>query len=250
MKCAAAYLADDRPFGYHVNHMKKILIAAPLLTLALFGWGCRKPVKTEPIPNAVAPSNAPAPNTEPTPQGISRDVLYARQVLRNLSEARAFRAAMVVPSAGGIINTNLDYNRASGLIGRITIPTSDGPQTAELYANEGDIWFKQGTSSWIDVSNTAEGKNFNAIFQKAFGYQGQYQSTVAENAQLISKDEDANAGCTRHAFTQITNTGAAQKFTLCVKQDIPVYLTIDGPYGQIEIRYRDVNGNVEVKKPV
>lgn len=231
--------------------MNRTLLAAPLLALALFGFGCRKPDATQPpVPNAATPSNLPTPASEATPQGVSRDVLYARQVLRNLSESRAFRAAMVVPSANGVINTNLDYNRLTGLIGRVTIPTADGPQTAELYANEGEIWFKQGTSTWVDVSNTNEGKNFNAIFQSAFGYQGQFQSTVADNARLLSKDEDQNAGCTRHAFTQTVNTGAEQRFTLCVKQDIPVYLTIEGPYGQIEIQYRDVNGSVIVQKPV
>ncbi|MCK9361272.1 hypothetical protein M0Q28_03505 [Patescibacteria group bacterium] len=234
--------------------MKKSILLASFIGLSLFGFGCRKPEPTQPqVPNAVAPINGvtQTPGTAtPVEPGISRDVLYARQVLRNLSQATAFRASMVVPSAGGIINTVLDYNRVNGLIGRVTLPTDAGPQTAELFANDTEIWFREGTSTWQNLSNTEEGQSFKNIFQNAFGYQGQYQSTVADNAKLVSKDEDTSANCTRHAFTQTLNTGSEQHFTLCVARDLPVYLTIEGPFGQIEVRYRDVNGNVEVKKPV
>lgn len=234
--------------------MKRSYLLLPLLALSLFGFGCKK-TETPPVPNAVAPIDGAAaaqtPTTdEKTNPGVSRDILYARQVLRNLSQASAFRASMVVPSAGGIINTVLDYNRINGLLGKVTIPTDVGPQTAELFANETEIWFREGTSTWQNLSNTEEGKNFKAIFQNAFGYQGQYQSTVADNAKLLSKDEDTSVNCTRHAFTQVLDTGSEQKFTLCIARDLPVYLTIDGPFGQIEVRYRDVNGKVDVQKPV
>ncbi len=234
--------------------MKRSLLLLPLLGLALVGFGCRQPETSPQVPNAVTPINGgntqtPTANA-PTDAGISRDVLYARQVLRNLNQASAFRASMVVPSAGGIINTVLDYNRLNGLIGRVTVPTDSGPQTAELYANDTEIWFRDGTSTWQDLSNTEEGRSFKAVFQNAFGYQGQYQSTVADNARLLSKEEDTSANCTRHAFIQTLNTGSEQRFTLCAAGDLPVYLTIEGPFGQIEVRYKDVNGNVEVKKPV
>jgi hypothetical protein len=233
--------------------MKKSILAASLLSLALLGFGCKQPETQPQVPNAVAPvdgsGSTQAPTSQPAP-GVSRDVLYARQVLRNLSQANTFRAAMVVPSAGGIINTTLDYNRANGLIGKVTLPTTAGPQTAELYANDTEIWFRDGTSTWQNLSNTEEGQDFRTIFQNAFGYQSQYQSTVSDTAKLTSKDEDTSANCTRHAFTQTVVTGAEQRFTLCIAADLPVYLTIEGPYGQIEVRYRDVNGNVEVKKPI
>lgn len=235
--------------------MKRSRLLLPLLALSLFGFGCKK-TETPPVPNAVAPIDGASAaqtsaKTEPAANpGVSRDVLYARQVLRNLSQAATFRASMVVPSAGGIINTTLDYSRADGLMGKVAIPTDAGSQTAELFANDTEIWFREGTSTWQDLSNSEEGKNFKAIFQNAFGYQGQYQSTVADNAKLLSKDEDTSANCTRHAFTQTLDTGSEQKFTLCIARDLPVYLTIDGPFGQIEVRYRDVNGKVDVKKPV
>lgn len=234
--------------------MKRHAYLLPLLAIALFGLGCKSPERQgEPVPNATAPNGsgeaASGQQAEP-PQGVSRDVIYARQVLRNLNEARSFRVAMLVPSAAGVINTTLDYNRVNGLIGKVTVPTDQGAQTAELYANENEIWFKDGASGWTDLSNTEEGRSFNAIFQNAFGYQSQYQSTISDTATLLSKDQDPNAGCTRYAFHQTANTGSEQTFTLCVTADLPVYLTINGPFGQIEIRYRDVNGNVDVKKPV
>lgn len=232
--------------------MKKSILAASLLTLALLGFGCKKPDPQPTVPNAAVPADnsaaVPTPN-QPAP-GISRDVIYARQVLRNLSQASSFRASMVVPSAGGIINTTLDYSRANGLIGKVTLPTNAGPQTAELYATDAEIWFREGTSTWQNLSNTEEGQGFRTIFQNAFGYQSQYQSTVSDTAKLTAKDEDTSANCTRHAFIQTVGTGTEQRFTLCIAADLPVYLTIEGPYGQIEVRYRDVNGNVEVKKPV
>ncbi len=233
--------------------MTKRALILPLLALALFGFGCKKQDRQgEPVPNASAPveSGVSADGQSAAPQGVSRDVIYARQVLRNLNEARSFRVAMLVPSAAGVINTTLDYNRTTGLIGKVTIPASDGTQTAELYANQDEIWFKDGENGWTDLSNTEEGRAFNAIFQNAFGYQSQYQSTISDTATLLSKETDPNVGCTRYAFRQTSNNGSEQTFTLCASADLPVYLTINGPFGQIEIRYRDVNGNVVVQKPV
>ena len=231
--------------------MKRLSYLLPVLAIALFGLGCKSPErKGEPVPNAAAPSGLPTPDADLPPQGVSRDVIYARQVLRNLNDAKSFRVAMLVPSAAGVINTTLDYNRVNGLLGKVTVPTDQGAQTAALYANQNEIWFKDGESGWKDLSDTEEGRNFNAIFQNAFGYQSQYQSTISDTATLLSKEQDPNVGCTRYAFRQSSNNGSEQTFTLCVTADLPVYLTINGPFGQIEIRYRDVNGNVDVQKPV
>jgi hypothetical protein len=234
--------------------MKRPLLIVPLLVLSLFGFGCKKeepaPVNP-PVPNAEAPTATSVPVTAPVNVGVSRDVLYARQVLRNLSEANAFRASMVVPTANGIVTTNLDYNRMSGILGTIQIPTADGgKQTADLFASDSEIWFRQGTSTWQNLTNTPDGKNFQTVFQNAFNYQDRYQSTVADTATLTSKTDDASEGCSRYAFTQPTENGGTQTFTLCVTADLPVYLTIDGPFGQIEVHYKDVNGAVDVKKPV
>ncbi len=234
--------------------MKRTSYFLPLLAIALLGLGCKSPERQDqPVPNAIAPGEsgeAPNDGQATPPQGVSRDVIYARQVLRNLNDARSFRVAMLVPSAAGVINTTLDYDRINGLLGKVTVPTDQGAQVAELYANQNEIWFKDGENGWTDLSNTQEGQSFNTIFQNAFGYQSQYQSTIADTATLLSKEQDPNVGCTRYAFRQTANTGSEQTFTLCVTADLPVYLTINGPFGQIEIRYRDINGNVEVQKPV
>ncbi len=230
--------------------MKRLALLVPLLALALAGFGCKQEEpKPATVPNAVTPT-ADTKVTQETPQGVSRDVLYARQVLRNLSQAKAFRAGMIVPSASGRITTNLDFNRDIGMSGRIELPTTQGIQTADIYATEKEIWYRNGTSSWSDLSQTQDGKNFQAVFQNAFSYSNQYQSTVSDTATLIAKTEDPSAGCQRYAFSQTLNDGTKQNFTLCISQDLPVYLTIDGPFGQIEVRYRDINGNVIVKRPV
>jgi hypothetical protein len=234
--------------------MKKITYLAPLIILAAFGFGCKSTTApTPPVPNAVAPVGQPASTavTNPAPAGVSRDVLYARQVLRNLSQAKTFRATMSVPTAGGQVATSLDYSRDNGIYGTIQIPNAaGGTQSANLFADDKEIWFRQGTSTWQNLTNTTDGKNFQAVFQNAFNYQDRYQSTVSDTATLTSKTDDPSAGCSRYAFTQSTDNGGAQTFTLCVSQDLPVYLTIDGPFGQIEVRYRDVNGKVDVKRPV
>ena len=236
--------------------MKRVYLVAPLLAVALFGFGCKSTDKpSDQVPNAVSPvdsgAKASVPVVNPTPVGVSPDVLYARQVLRNLSQANTFRASMIVPTATGRVSTNLDYNRDGGLYGSIEIPGENGTtQSANLFANDTEIYFRQGTSSWQNLSNTEDGKNFQAVFQNAFNYQNRYQSTVADTATLTSKTDDPAAGCSRYAFTQPTGNGGTQTFTLCVKADLPVYLTIDGPFGQIEVRYRDINGKVDVKRPV
>jgi hypothetical protein len=229
-------------------------LIVPLLLIAVFGFGCKKAEPTPatpPVPNAEAPTATSVPVTAPVNVGVSRDVLYARQVLRNLSEANAFRASMVVPTANGIVTTSLDYSRANGILGTIQVPTADGgKQSADLFANDAEIWFRQGTSTWQNLTNTPEGKNFQTVFQNAFNYQDRYQSTVADTATLTSKTDDASAGCSRYAFAQTSENGGTQTFTLCVTADLPVYLTIDGPFGQIEVHYKDVNGTVDVKRPV
>ncbi|MEI7512648.1 MAG: hypothetical protein WCK01_04290 [Candidatus Uhrbacteria bacterium] len=236
--------------------MKRTFLIAPLLTIALFGFGCKSTEAPAPqIPNAVVPNDSapvsvPVP-TSTTPVGVSPDVLYARQVLRNLSQANSFRASMKVPTANGRVATNLEYSRTGGLSGSIEIPGDNGAtQTANLFANDSEIWFRQGTTTWQNLSNTEDGKNFQAVFQNAFNYQNRYQSTVADTATLTSKTDDPVEACSRYAFNQPTGNGGTQTFTLCVKADLPVYLTIDGPFGQIEVHYRDINGNVEVKRPV
>jgi hypothetical protein len=235
--------------------MKRSLLLGSLLALALTGFGCKsteQPASNQPaVPNAAATDTGSVAVSAPAANGVSRDVLYARQVLRNLSQANSFRASMTVPTASGPVSTNLDYNRTTGLSGTIQIPDgAGGKQSADLYVNDKEIWFRQGTSSWQNLTNTEDGQNFRAVFQNAFNYQDRYQSTVADTASLTSKTDDPSAGCTRYAFTQPTNNGGTQTFTLCVSADLPVYLTIDGPFGQIEVHYRDVNGKVDVKKPV
>jgi hypothetical protein len=228
----------------------KYALIFPLLALTILGIGCKKAEAPSDSNSPTSPVDTTINDQAEAPTGVSRDVLYARQVLRNLNQAKSFRAAMIVPAAAGTINTTLDYDRVNGLMGKVTLPTDGGQQVAELYANDSEIWFKDGDNGWTDLSNTEEGKTFNAIFQNAFGYQSQYQSTISDTATLLSKDQDPNANCTRYAFQQSANNNSEQNFTLCVSADLPVYLTINGPFGQIEIRYRDVNGNVEVKKPI
>ncbi len=232
--------------------MKRSLLLAPLLVLALTGFGCKKAEPAQaPVPNAAAPVNSANPAVPEAAAGVSRDVLYARQVLRNLSQAKSFHASLIVPSASGRINTTLDFNRLTGMLGRIDVTATDGAtQTAQLFASEAEIWFRQGTSTWVDLTKTDDGKRFQAVFANAFSYSDQYQSTVSDTAALVAKTEDRAAGCQRQAFTQKLNDGSTQAFTLCVKQDLPVYLTIDGPFGQIEVHYKDINGSVEVKRPV
>ncbi|HVM90702.1 MAG TPA: hypothetical protein VMU11_02295, partial [Verrucomicrobiae bacterium] len=119
----------------------RLPLLLPLAALAIFGFGCKStpttPV-TEPVPNAVAPvAPTSVAVTPPANAGVSRDVLYARQVLRNLSQANAFRANMLVPTASGLVSTSLDYNRLSGISGTIKVPDANGgTQTADLYASD------------------------------------------------------------------------------------------------------------------
>ncbi len=237
----------------------KRLIPSLVLTgaLALTGFGCRPPNAQQ----AAAPSTVSGTPTPSTPtfdpnapwpkdsEGPSAEGLIARQALRNLAIAKTYRADMEVPTTQGTVKASADVNKDQGILGRLEVPTPQGQLISEVYISGQVILFRQGTTTWSDISKTPDGTSLSNLFQNALAPNGTDVSAIVANSARTVDISDDPQGCKRYTLTQVADDGQRFPYRICIKNDLPVYLTLATGAGNMTISYKDINGAVEVKKP-
>jgi hypothetical protein len=218
------------------------------------GLGCRPPglrntnpqvVQTKPETKPFDPNAPRAPDSEgPSPEG-----LIARQALQNLANAKTYRAVMIIPTPSGTVKANADVNRDQGIMGHLEVPAPQGILSSSIYIAGPTILFREGTQSWSDISTTEDGRRLVNLFQNALAPNGtDVTRIVSDNTRTIEKKEDAS-GCMLYTLSQVDSEAQRIPFQICVRNDIPSYLTLQTSAGLLTITYSDVNGAVEVKHP-
>ncbi len=230
-------------------------------SIALLGFGCRPPATPEPI----AIQNAPIATEEvavPTPtdsntnephvidqEGPSAEGLIARQALKNLSLAKTYRTTMTVPTANGIMKTSASINRDQGMLGRLEIPTGQEVKSAEIYIANNVILFRENNGSWNDISTTEEGKQFTSLFSNVLTPNSPDTSLViSDNARTVEIKDDPS-GCKLYVLSQVNEAGERVPYNICIKNDIPTYVSIQTAVGILTTTYTDINGSVDIQRP-
>ncbi|MCE9585807.1 hypothetical protein K8R04_00625 [Candidatus Uhrbacteria bacterium] len=231
-------------------------IAILTISLALFGFGCRRPgsdvpTNTQVVPVVKEPVKAFDPNA-PRPvdsEGPSTEGLLARQALKNLSTAKTYRTTMIIPTASGTVKASADVNREQGIMGRLEVPSAQGALSSEIFISNGTVLFRQNTSTWSDISKTEEGRQFTTLFENALAPDGTDVSRiVSDNTRTVEVKEDAT-GCTLYTLSQVNESGKRIPYQICLRNDLPSYLSIQTAAGVLTVTYTDVNGQVVVKRP-
>ena len=239
----------------NVRH-RSFPIAILVLSLALVGFGCRRPgvntaSNTQVIPVKTETVTPFDPNT-PRPvdqQGPSPEGLLARQALKNLSIAKTYRTTMIIPTASGTVKASADVNREQGVMGRLEIPNAQGMLSSDIYISGETIFFRQNTSTWTDISKTEEGKQFTTLFQNAIApNEADISLIVSDNTRTIEIKEDAS-GCKLYVLNQVDETGTRVPYQICIRNDLPSYISIQTAAGILTTTYTDINGLVEIKRP-
>ncbi|MSR85068.1 hypothetical protein EXS71_01335 [Candidatus Uhrbacteria bacterium] len=240
--------------------MKKslTLLAAFIFGLTLFGFGCKKDTAMnkasinsfdQPATTSTQPIKKPTTPTQPTPAAPapSSDILYLKQVMKNLLQVRSFRASMSVPSTDGTLTGEIEFVRQGGLHGTLNLP---GQITSEVYLLGQDIFFRTGTSTWINLSAKPEGKKAAELFQSAFSLNADETSIPISNSARVLGISDDPQGCKLYTITQSKSDGSGpQQSQICVKNDLPVYLKAPGDQGIVQVSYRDFNTDIKLNPP-
>jgi|SRR5688572_23247182 len=240
----------------NVRH-RSFPVAFLVLSMALVGFGCRRPGtdvnsgNTQVIPTKTETAkpfdpNAPRPVDQ---EGPSPEGLLARQALRNLAAAKTYRTTMIIPTASGTMKASADVNREQGIMGKLEVPSAQGTLSSEIYISGETVFFRQNTTTWTNISNTDEGRQFTRLFENALAPNGTDVSRiVADNTRTIETKEDAT-GCTLYVLSQVNAEGKRIPYKICLRNDIPSYLSLNTSAGILTVSYTDVNGPVTVTRP-
>ena len=244
--------------------MRFASIGMVLGTVALFGFGCKSPEEklAERIRNAeqiqeVAEGTEtdsedrefdPNYEVDDTPNP-SPQILYLREVMRNLGRAETFRAKVDVPVQGGEADISVDFNNAVGLYGRMRIDIDGELTITDVFLSGDQIHFRSNTSTWTNISDTEDGRVLQAMFQRATLPSLGAESFVSEYAQMEEQTNDSS-GCELYAFKQYNELRArVELYQICVEDNFPKYIITESPFGQQRIDYSDINAFVDVQHP-
>jgi hypothetical protein len=208
------------------------------------------PAATDALPQAattlfpaVQPPTKSADQTKTLPTlfvpPVSQDVLYLRQVFTRFSKTRSFRADLRIPTDAGQAAGQVTFVRDQGLYGILDLPQDI---KAEVLMRQGQIFFRAGTSSWINLSDQPEGKQMLELFQKSLAIDETAVGYLPDHAVVTAIINDPE-GCRLYTVDQ-SETVAPHLVGICVKNEMPVRLTAETDNGPIEVRYRDFNANL------
>lgn len=235
----------------------RLPIVVGALSLALLGFGCRRPEPTPVPPLPLARDSQPSmtneadiqePRTPDTERPTPHEVKLMREALANLTKLTSFRATVAIPTGEQkVIRGDLEVNREGGWHGTLTVP---GTPVSELYVFGSDVYVKNGTSSWTNVGLTGESARLATFFSSALAGDTEQGPaiTILDSAKILSTTDDPS-GCLLYAFSQGAADGSTITARICVADKLPTLIAVDTPTGPIEIRYRDFNQEINLWPP-
>lgn len=245
-----------------------------IVFLTLTGFGCKKPKPLTLAPGEQPPSwlqknlanNQPKKTDEapssldpryvewlkgkrtPLNETVPRQVLYLQQVMRNFSLAESFRARLSIPMEDRLVTGEVEYKKDRGMHGTLY---SQGTPSLETFVIRDKVFAKSGaTSTWLNLSHTDEGREAAALLKNAFRFSPaeEKENAISEHAKVLQVSEDPN-GCTNYQVTQYGMASEGKSLFICVKNDLPVLITLIAPEGKTEIAYRDFGQDIPLNPP-
>lgn len=243
--------------------MRPIALFVPLALLSLWGFGCKEPgYNQHPAANwrGVIQDTTPKPNTRPpasrpptankrlydNERPLPPEVPILRQALRNLAGARSFRASLTLPPAEGQSQPTkgeVSFHRDHGLRGSIVV-TPD--ITSQLLIKDNRVYFRANTSTWQNITNTAEADRLQQFFLVAFPSEVRTNQVLVSDSARILEVTDDPAGCKRYTFDEVMPNGEREQTILCIKNNLPTYIINQYVEGSTEVRYSNINEDVAI----
>lgn len=204
-----------------------------------FGGGSEEESEPKRDPNRVI-DNKPDPSPE---------ILYLRDVMRNLGRAETFRAKVDVPIQGGEADISIDFNNTIGMYGRLRIELDDELTVSDIFMSDDQIHFRANTSTWTNISDTDDGRVLQALFQRVTSPNRAAEKFVSEYAKVEQQTEH-DSGCSLYAFKQYNELRArVETYQICVQDNLPRFVITESPFGEQRIDYSDINQFVDVVHP-
>lgn len=244
----------------HLLRTSRFGLLLGLLVLTTSGFGCKKPTTRPTLSKSLLessqlsafatpnpkPAEPPYVRKEKTDRGVPPEVVEMRQTLRNLNQTTSFRATLLIPSAEGTATGELEYVQSQGIHGTLSI---NGQFISELYKIDQTIYFKQGTSTWRDLTTDPEAREAVTGFQQAVNFSDDPGTAIRDIARITKTEQDPS-GCKAYDFWQLGYDGEKETYRLCLKDGYPVSISKQTPGGTVQIHYRDINKSISLKTPV
>ncbi len=241
---------------------RSLLLGIVLGSLALTGFGCKKidtsrpnmtsaqangqvklpTISVQTKPEQPAPPKVQKPEKQPHPE-----ILRLREVMLSFQKSQSFRANITIGGPEGV-KGEIAYNQMKGAFGKLALKNGF---TTEMAFHENRVAIKSGTSTWSEITGTAEAQNISTLFQSITN-RGETQPVYpSKSARYGSAKDDAARGCKMHSLSQyMGNLNSYQPLEICVANGLPLYFSIPSEDGVIEIEYRDIDKPVDVFFPL
>ena len=232
----------------------RLVFAGCLVLLVVSGFGCRQPVvqkNVAPLPSAppvipptLAVQKQVTPPAPPAKKSSLPDIIYLRGVLNRFAQSTSFRANFSAPVAQAYASGNVEFVRGKGLRGTLDLP---GPTRAEVVVLGADVYFRSGTSTWINLGVSSEGKQIAALFQSALSLNAEaIGSALTDTTEITSVTEDP-AGCRQYIFLPNATRNAME---ICVQNDLPVRISSRVDNQVTQVHYKDFNQPITITAPI
>lgn len=242
---------------------RSLFLGVLLGGLMLTGFGCKKIDTTRPnmtagrgsgqvtLPTISVNTKTEEQPTVPKERKPERqpdaETLRLRDIMASFQKSQSFRANITIGGTEGI-QGQISYNQPNGMFGKLMLKNGF---TTEMAVKNERVAVRTGTSTWSEVTGSAEGEQIATLFKAITNRGGLVPIYPSDNARHESVKDDAARRCKMHKLSQFMgNLGGFQPLHICVANGLPLYFSIPSEDGLIEIEYTDIDKPVDVFFPI
>lgn len=230
----------------------KALLFLSLVSLALFGWGCKK--KTDAGMNATTTgfvSNAYLPPEKPGESENAANIRELREAISNFQNVRTFRAKIQVETTAGQVSGQLDVMKPDRFHGTMQVPGEKGKTESSEVVGVGEMFYiRVSPTQWAYVKTPEKAKALTEAFRSTVDGQDSVLMTVVPDTATVSKMINASRACTQYDTTVTDKEGATFKLSVCVDKGLPKRIEVQPEKGMAAIEYFDYNRLITIERPI
>ncbi|MFA6429923.1 MAG: hypothetical protein WCV84_05520 [Patescibacteria group bacterium] len=177
---------------------------------------------------------------------VPQNIQYLRQVMKNFANVNSFRVTFTIPGKSGLVQGTAEFQRDQGLHGIFQVPNA---QNTEMYLVKDLVYVRAGTSTWLNLTDSPEGQTAKEALASVFSSTNTDNRLYIDKKATVQTSEDPR-GCKMHAITQHISGLGKQTIQLCIKNDLPMIISMILPEGPLEMSYTDFNQRMELNPPM
>lgn len=224
--------------------MSRLFVYGALVTVVLFGAGCRRTT-----PPSSTPSSTVDTSTSPTPAAPTdaERRIELRQAIEAFKKVKSFRADVTVSPTQGTVKALLEYTKPSRFRGSIHIEKAG---EAEMIAVNDALYMRVNGGSWANLSKTPSAKVIGETLRNALNGDSNLENVAVDESLPISVRFDATRNCELYVTQVRTADSSLNDVQVCVADGLPRYLDLQTAQGPIALRYFDYNSLFLIEKPM